>query len=105
MGGRSTSFHFEDVQDGGRLKFIENENGNTIRLEYADSAIHVTDPFGRLMRIKLEDHRVVELSDHAGRVWAYKYDDAECLTEVVQPATDGFPGGRGFATPTTGITD
>jgi YD repeat-containing protein len=80
---------FEPPESGGRLRAIEDRNGNALRFEYREGLVLVSDPFGRPIEIRLEGQRVAELRDHGRRSWLYRYDSNGCLVEVAQPAIQG----------------
>ncbi|MEU9961256.1 DUF6531 domain-containing protein [Streptomyces sp. NPDC050982] len=89
--GRSARFN--PVVSGGRLRVLEDGNGNELRFEYAPDAIFITDALGRPVRVTLADGLVTEVVDFTGRRWTYTYDDDALLVEVVRPATADVPGG------------
>ena len=80
---------FETPEAGGRLKLIENENGNKLQFK-RDGVLVVTEPLGREIVIVFDHDRVVEVRDHANRLWRYVYDHNDCLVEVVRPITEEF---------------
>jgi hypothetical protein len=65
---------FEKFDVGGRLLAIRDRNGNTLKFEHSNHALHVTDSFGRLVTFTYKGGRIVQLSDYGGRVWEYNYD-------------------------------
>ena len=77
---------FERPEMGGRLRSIEDPNGNALRFEYQKNAIQILDPLERRIDIRLDQNRIVSLS-YADRTWQYIYNDKECLIEVNQPPT------------------
>ena len=82
-------YRLERPDAGGRLLTIEDRNGNALRFVHGDQSIGVIDPYGREILIRLEHDRVVEVKDHTGRGWQYRYDENSCLVEVVQPPIHG----------------
>jgi hypothetical protein len=86
-------FVFEDFDDGGHLLVMEDRNGNTLRFERASHALRVIDPLGHVFTFHYHQHRIVDVQDYAGRTWHYRYDNHNCLVEVVQPPIPDFPQG------------
>ena len=84
---------FEAPERGGRLRSVGDRNLNAITLGYGANRIDILDSLRRPLAIALAKGRIRELRDHAGRIWAYRYDNDERLVEVLQPATAAFPHG------------
>jgi YD repeat-containing protein len=78
---------------GGRLRRIEDRNGNAITLAHRPDGITIVDALGRTITASISDGLIRELRDHAGRTWGYGYDGDSRLVEVVRPATTGFSAG------------
>ena len=83
---------FERPDMGGRLLTSADRNGNTVRFSYNKNSIHILDPLGRKIDIRLNQNRVVSLS-YADRAWQYIHSDDGCLIEVIQPPTKETPDG------------
>jgi YD repeat-containing protein len=84
---------FDVPEEGGRLRSVEDRNGNAISLQYGADRIDVLDSFRRPLTVELDRDRIREIHDPAGRTWSYVYDHDDRLVEVVQPATRLFPDG------------
>ena len=83
-----------DLPDrGGRLRQLEDRNRNTIELTHRQDEITILDTLRQSITVTIGDGLIRELCDHAGRVWAYRYDRERRLVEVVRPKTTGFPAG------------
>jgi YD repeat-containing protein len=88
-----TRFAFEPPQSGGRLLYIETRNHNRMTFQYGSGTLQVTDPLLRTIKLNYEDGRLIGLQDHADRTWQYRYDNDDCLIEVIRPPIDEFPNG------------
>ena len=84
---------FDPPDRGGRLRRLEDRNGNAITLAYRADEITIVDTLSRTITIAMADGLIHQLRDHAGRAWTYRYDADARLIEVVRPATTGFPDG------------
>jgi YD repeat-containing protein len=94
-------FIFADFDAGGKLLAIEDRNANALTFEYASGTVQVIDPLGHGVTFTYNQNRVVEVRDHAGRIWQYRYDDNSSLLEVIQPPTDESHRARASSTATT----
>lgn len=86
-------YRFERPERGGKIVSIEDRNHNIIRFSYSGDRIVIVDTLGRKITISINNGRMQELKDHAGRTWNYNYNNANCLIEVTQPRTSDFPDG------------
>ena len=93
------SLVFASPERGGRLLALRDRNGNTLAFRYQSDGVRITDALGREVRLALAGGRIVECRDHTRRAWNYRYDEAGCLVEVLQP-----PPARGASRPTTRYT-
>ncbi|HET7458545.1 MAG TPA: DUF6531 domain-containing protein [Gemmatimonadaceae bacterium] len=82
---------FEMPESGGRLTSIQDGNGNALHFSPGDDAVRVRDTMNRVVTFAFDHGRLVEVVDHTGRRWAYRYDRHDCLVEVLLP--ERRPGG------------
>lgn len=69
--------------DNNYLTRIEDANGNTvvIRLNSAHLPIRITDSVGRVYTISYYNNKITGITDPAGRIFSYAYDDDGNLIE------------------------
>lgn len=77
---------FDDPGLGGRLRAVQDRNGNALKFTQDDDALMVDDALGHRIHIAFADGLLARCTDHTGRAWNYIYDDSGCLVEVWQPA-------------------
>ncbi len=58
---------FDTPADGGRLRSVEDRNGNTITFAHHPDGIEILDSLHRAVAVAITDGMVSEIHDHAGR--------------------------------------
>lgn len=68
------------------LSRIEDNNGNAVSFVRTETAVTVSDSYGRSYTLALEDGKPVSLTDPLNRVTAYAYNSGGYLSSVTDPS-------------------
>ncbi|MFC2171892.1 DUF6531 domain-containing protein [Acidobacteriota bacterium] len=93
--GMSYHFHSSQGTTYGKLKKIEDRNGNAMTFSYTSGKLTtVTDTLGRDIDFVWDGDQLNYIEDFDDRKVNFTIDGNDDLTEVISPATDTYPYGK-----------